>query len=354
MAKEYKLLPLFEDFIRDTLRGKRVKPNGDKIKPQTVVNYQQTLKLLQGYSQTRNIDLRIREVNKRSQREMRVELNYWKKFYRHFSIYLFKDRKCYDNYTGLVFKTLRSFFNYLKKDRLIDCGDFHKQFYVRHEDIPVITLLPHQLRFLIQDKEFQASLPKHLAETKDLFVFGCTVALRYSDLLNLRYRDIEDINGTYYLSVKTIKTETPVRVKLPEYASDIILSRRRKKLPSGKVFKKLAIPQVNDNIRKVMELAGWTHTTGKRRKQDGAYQEIRNKNPEAGGGYRFCDLVSSHTMRRTAITTMLILGMPEHVVRKISGHSADGKAFYRYVNFVQSYLDTEIDKVHSWLGKEAA
>jgi len=57
-------------------------------------------------------------------------------------------------------------------------------------------------------------------------------------------------------------------------------------------------------------------------------------------------------MRRTAITTMLILGMPEHVVRKISGHAADGKAFYRYVNFVQSYLDTEIDKVHSWMASD--
>ncbi|MFN8266120.1 MAG: tyrosine-type recombinase/integrase [Chitinophagaceae bacterium] len=352
MTKEYKLLPLFEDFIRDTLKGRRLKPNGDRIKVQTVVNYQQVLKLLQGYCQVRNIDLRVRIVNRRSQREMRVEMNYWKKFYRYFSSYLYHDRKCYDNYSGLVFKTIRSFFNYLKTDRLIDFGDFHRQFYVKSEEIPVITLLPHQLRFLIQDKEFEASLPKHLAETKDLFVFGCTVALRYSDLLNLRYRDIEHVNGVSYLSVKTIKTETPVRVKLPEYASDIILKRKGRKQASGHVFKKRAMMQINKNIRKLMELAGWTQLTGKRRKRDGVYQEVKSVKIEIGKGYRFCDLVSSHTMRRTAITTMLILGMPEHVVRKISGHAADGKAFYRYVNFVQSYLDTEIDKVHSWMASD--
>jgi hypothetical protein len=39
------------------------------------------------------------------------------------------------------------------------------------------------------------------------------------------------------------------------------------------------------------------------------------------------------------------------VVRKISGHAVGSKAFYRYVNFAQGYLDEEIDKVHEKLGR---
>ena len=50
-------------------------------------------------------------------------------------------------------------------------------------------------------------------------------------------------------------------------------------------------------------------------------------------------------MRRTAITTMLCLGMPEQVVRKISGHSPAGKEFYRYVLWAQTYQDTETEKL---------
>ena len=46
---------------------------------------------------------------------------------------------------------------------------------------------------------------------------------------------------------------------------------------------------------------------------------------------------------------MLMLGMPEHAVKKISGHAENSKAFYRYVNLVQSYLDTYIDKVYEQL-----
>ncbi|WP_154657774.1 hypothetical protein [Flavobacterium subsaxonicum] len=52
-------------------------------------------------------------------------------------------------------------------------------------------------------------------------------------------------------------------------------------------------------------------------------------------------------MRRTAITTLLILGMPEHLVRKISGHSTVSGFFNRYVHYAQAYK--EIEKVHSKL-----
>ena len=65
--------------------------------------------------------------------------------------------------------------------------------------------------------------------------------------------------------------------------------------------------------------------------------------------YRFCDKMSSHMMRRTAITTMLILGMPEHLVRNISGHSINSSSFYRYIHYAQPYIDKEIKKVHAKL-----
>lgn len=52
--------------------------------------------------------------------------------------------------------------------------------------------------------------------------------------------------------------------------------------------------------------------------------------------------MSSHIMRRTAVTTLLVLGMPEHLVRNVSGHSNNSGAFYRYVHHAQSYINHEI------------
>lgn len=68
-----------------------------------------------------------------------------------------------------------------------------------------------------------------------------------------------------------------------------------------------------------------------------------------GKSYRFCDLVSTHTMRRTAITTLLVLGMPELLVRRISGHADNSISFYRYVHYAQQYQDQEIEKVYQQL-----
>jgi hypothetical protein len=54
-------------------------------------------------------------------------------------------------------------------------------------------------------------------------------------------------------------------------------------------------------------------------------------------------------MRRTGITVLLMLGMQEYLVRKISGHAAHSKEFFRYVHVAQSHLTDEIDKAHQKL-----
>lgn len=115
------------------------------------------------------------------------------------------------------------------------------------------------------------------------------------------------------------------------------------------IFPPIPRTRFNNQLKLIAEVAGWTHETGKQRNKKGVALEISLKAGEHK--YRFCDLVSSHTMRRTAITTMLMMGMKEHVVKQISGHANDSKSFYRYVNLVQSYLDNEMDIVFDKLAK---
>ena len=58
-------------------------------------------------------------------------------------------------------------------------------------------------------------------------------------------------------------------------------------------------------------------------------------------------------MRRTAITTMLSLGVTEQVVRKISGHAPGSKEFYRYVIWAQTYQDQETEKMFAKLKEKS-
>lgn len=347
MSKNSKKIPidffeLFDRLLSDLRTGRKRLPNGTLYRPETIRSYTYVRKNLSSFCAEKNFELRFRKIKGLTQRELIAERNYWKKFYKKFTDYMHNDRNHHDNYVGSHMKTVRAFFNYIKKDLLIDIGDFHKLLYVYREEIPVIVLTPEQLHFLVYNKDFENSLSGHLKRTKDIFVFGCTIALRLSDLTSLTQSNIISANGSYYLAVRSKKTKTYTRVKLPDYAIDII---QKYKGRSSQLFPQISKFNLNKYIKELAEVAGWVEPIGKYREKRGVVKEIKKD----GGKFRFCDHVSAHTMRRTAITTMLTLEVPEHIVRSISGHSPMSKEFFKYVAIAQIYKDKEIDKMHEKL-----
>lgn len=335
----------YERFIKDSRNGRRLQPNGKKISPGTVANYGFTLGLLKKFIEAKQFVLRIRPARWLNSRELETEINYWKKFYRLFTAYLYEECGYFDNYAGLNIKNIRAFFNYMNKDRALGTGDFHKQFYAHKEEIAIFPLMPEELNFLTYDRQFANSLKARMKEVKDFFVFGCTVALRFSDLNALKKNNIRQVNGQYYLVVKSKKTSVDTLIKLPPYAVEIIqkYSRLKKRL-----LPPFNLTNLNKFIKLLLEKAGFTQAVLITRNRRGKPVELkmgdRDKKP-----YRFCDVASTHTMRRTAITTMLSLGVSEQVVRKISGHAPNSKEFYRYVFWSQTYQDQETEKMFAKL-----
>ncbi len=335
MKKELELLPLFDKFISETSRGKRLQKNGSRIRTGTIDMYRIVRRQLQEFSLEKQFPLRIRIATRLNSRDLKSERLYWKRFYLKYTDHLFR-KGSYDNYTGTHIKVIRCFLNYLKTDKGLNAGDFHKNFYVRNETIPIIVLSPEQLQYLIHDKEFEAALPEYLQRTKDIFVFGCTVGLRFSDLMCLTRKNLEGIRDSVYLCVRSQKTATDTRIKLPGYALSIIEKYKRLKT----LLPVLSDSRLNLNLKDLCAQAGWTHEMDKVRTRRGIEQKLKNGEKP----YRFCDLVTTHTMRRTAITTLLCLGVPEIMVRRISGHTANSTEFYRYVEYAQRFIDEETDK----------
>jgi hypothetical protein len=104
----------------------------------------------------------------------------------------------------------------------------------------------------------------------------------------------------------------------------------------------------NQRLKLLGEAAGWTQIVGKYRMQNGRRIEVKTNK---GKSFRFCDLLSSHVMRKTTITTLLMAGVPEHAVRRISGHAPNSKEFFRYVLYSQQFLDEYTDSVFDGLAK---
>ena len=335
MKKELELLPLFEKFISETQRGKRLQKNGTRIRIGTINNYKVVVASLRKFSLDTDFDLRINNASRLSGRKLKSERIYWKRFYLKYTDYLYQKGN-FDNYVGIHIKVIRCFFNYLNRDKGIFTGDFHKNFYVRNENIPIIVLTPGQLQYLTHNVEFESSLPDYLKRTKDIFVFGCTVGLRYSDLMASTKINLQSIGDSTYLCMRAQKTSTDTRVKLPDYILTILKKYKRIKT----LLPIISDARLNKNLKELCERAGWVNELGKTRERRGMIRKISRGQKQ----YRFCDLVTTHTMRRTAITTLLSMGMPETMVRKISGHAANSKEFYRYVEYAQKFIDEETDK----------
>ncbi|MBD3798185.1 MAG: tyrosine-type recombinase/integrase [Campylobacterales bacterium] len=342
MKKTQPLVPLFKQMIRESENGKRLKKNGEKITTGTIENYKYVLHNLIQFSTETNFELRVCSILRLTKRELQSEKTYWKKFYKNFTEFMYK-KGCFDNYVGANIKVIRVFFNYLKLEKDIYTGDFHKQFYVRKEEIDILVLSPEQLKFLIHDKEFENQLVSTQRKVKDIFVFGCTTGLRFSDIFLLTNKNFEKTNDEWYLKLKSKKTKTYSFIKLPSYAIDIY--KKYKPTSDRKtIFGEKNLSNFNRSIKRIGEMAGFTDSVHISREKQGKTKKIGNASND-----RFCDKMSSHMMRRTAITTLLILGMPEHLVRKISGHSHASSSFNRYVHYAQAYIDKEIDKVHNKL-----
>lgn len=342
MKKTMQLIPLFKKFIKDTESGKRLKRNGELIRCETIKNYKFVLRNLITFKEKSDFQLRICDASKLTKREILTEKNYWKKFYKKFTDFLYK-KGCYDNYVGTNVKIIRTFFNYLKTGLDYNTGDFHKLFYVRSEEIEIFVLSPNQLKFLIHDKDFEDSLSNNLKKIKDVFVFGCSTGLRFSDICLLTNKNFEVENGQWYLRIKSKKSKKYSLFKLSEYTVDIYLKYRSISNKKS-VFDLISLYNFNKHLKFIGKKAGFDNPVDVTREKRGKPQISNNKKQ-----ILFNEKMSSHMMRRTAITTLLILGMPEHMVRKISGHSYTSTSFNRYVHYAQSYMDKELDKVHEKL-----
>ncbi|MDP2174670.1 MAG: hypothetical protein Q8K70_02035, partial [Bacteroidota bacterium] len=76
--------------------------------------------------------------------------------------------------------------------------------------------------------DFENALSDDLKVIKDIFVVGCTVSLRYSDLISLKKSNIHYANNNQYIVTTSKKTNTQTRIKIPNHIKEIINKYKRR------------------------------------------------------------------------------------------------------------------------------
>jgi hypothetical protein len=114
MLIEHDLLQLFRKFITASRSGKRRKKNGEKITGATIDNYNNTLKLLQGFAEA--FPLIVYELKGNSKKDFQSAKKYYGRLYKSFCEHLGKKYNAVNNYTGHNIKIIRSFFNWCQSE----------------------------------------------------------------------------------------------------------------------------------------------------------------------------------------------------------------------------------------------
>ncbi len=331
-------------FISASLSGKRRKRNGTPLKPSVIGQYRQVEISYRSFETHTGRAFSISFLHGTSTHRWEKERRYWKQFLDSFLQYGRNRQHWSDQYIAGMLKVIKAVFNFLAQSKGLPVGSFHQSFRVHAWQAPPLVIMPNRLQWLIHNPDFSKNLKSCQQKVLDTIIVGCTLGLRYKDLMGLKPANIEKTEACTYLRAHTSKTGTPVRIPLPPYAVFIIEKYKTRR--SKFLLPQLSNNQFNQQMKQIGKLAGWNEEVPKYRSVKGRQTEIKNK---SGKTWRFYEHLSAHTLRRTAITTLLLLGVDEAVVRTISGHAPGSKEFYRYVAFVQGYLDKQVINAHKLL-----
>lgn len=193
-------------------------------------------------------------------------------------------------------------------------------------DKPVIFLEWDELMTLL-DFELEDEM---MRQVRDVFCFCCFTSLRYSDVYALTWADVY----ADHISVTTQKTDDALVIELNDYSQEVLGRYVDEAYPGDKVFPVLSNQRMNDRLKKLMKLCGFTRMVRVSEFQNG--ERVDRLVPK-------CDLVTTHTARRTFVCNALMMGIPPNVVMRWTGHS-DYDSMKPYIAIADSVKAKEMEK----------
>lgn len=140
---------------------------------------------------------------------------------------------------------------------------------------------------------------KMLEMTRDLFLMGCVTGQRFSDYRRINDKMVVCIGRYKFISLKQKKTGTDVLIPVNDYIMKTLENY-------GGVMPNVGLATFNRNVRVLGEMMGWTWRTDWMR-----------------CGMRFCDMLSSHTARRSFATNAYQRGVPLKSIMAVTGHRSE-------------------------------
>jgi len=278
-------------FIHECETGKRKKKGGTtNISSGTIKSYRGFQSQFKAYQETR---LKVIDFD-----DLTIE------FYNDFRLFL-TDKEYSPNTIARMVKICKMICYAAEQLKLMDAANVRFGFDVIYKDVDNVYLTEERIQELY---EYDLSNRPAWEKVKDVFVVGCLTGQRVSDYKRINSKMIVTLtDGNRYIKLKQEKTGNIVYIPL-DYRVDAILNKYEGELP--KVYDQ----KINDHIKEIGEALGWTEIV-ELDEQRGAMEYTAKK--------RFCDLLKTHTCRRSLATNMQKAGASLSSIMAITGHSSE-------------------------------
>lgn len=269
----------------------------------SIEKYTTLNKLLQEFQESEKYQISFNTINQR--------------FYVLFVQFCRENKKHKDNTLGRYIGFFKTFMRWAETNKYHN-NNAYSSFEKMSSETYEIALSSTELEKLIQH-DFSEN--KKLERVRDVFVFGCTTGMRYSDYSKVCRDHVR--NDVIYINTKKQKDNLEIPLNK---ISKSILEKYEYKLPL------ISDQKFRDYIKIACAEVGFTENVIKT-SYIGA-QRIDETIPKN-------KLVGTHTARRTFITLSLEKGMRPEVVMSISGHK-DYKSFKKYIKLSQRVKHDEM------------
>ena len=188
---------------------------------------------------------------------------------------------------------------------------------LNHKTAKLKMASPKAVNFLKWDEFLQLynyefdELEKHLELTRDRFCFSCLTSLRHSDLEILKKSHFDNFDNPTSFSFVSKKTNDSLTIFLHRYAKAIY--QKYKDLPTENdlLFPSKSNQKMNDNLKIIAERLGFTRLVSKM--QYCGKDRIEDTQ-------RLCDIIATHSARRTFVVHALEEGWTPQLVMTFTGH----------------------------------
>lgn len=238
-----------------------------------------------------------------------IDMDFYKDY-----VKFFRKKDYSTNTIGRHIKTLKMIMGASERQKL------HNNNHYRQSDFRGLTERVDNIYLNLDELEAIYNLKleknKEWIPARDVFLVGCFTALRYSDYSRICPQHIQKLpSGKRVIRIITKKTKEEVVIPFWHW----ILEELMDKYPGG--MPKTHEQKVNERIKKIGKIAKITEKVNKLIYSGGVRLEVSKSK---------CDLIMTHTGRRSGATNMYKQKIPTVDIMKITGHTLESN-FFKYI-----------------------